>query len=110
MSVIHQDWDTVVFKSNPKQPVVNKTKPKQLSSDEEIKIEQPKQLGQLILQARTTCNKTQKVLANDLGIAVQILSRWETNKEYPDNKQISNIEKILKIKLPRSKKKIVSTA
>ena len=60
MSVIHQDWDTVVFKSNPKQPAVNKTKPKQLSSDEEIKIEQPKQLGQLILQARTTCIKLRK--------------------------------------------------
>lgn len=110
MSLIHQDWNPVVFNSNPKQQTVNKTKQKQLSFDEEIIIEQPKQLGQLILQARTTCKKTQKVLANELGIAVQILSRWETNKEYPDNKQISNIEKVLKIKLPRSKKKIVSIA
>ena len=46
----------------------------------------------------------QSILANELKISEQLLSRWETNKEIPTNKDIANIEKILKIKLPRTKK------
>ncbi len=104
----HQDWNVVTFSSKSNLPKKQISKPKVLESNQEIKYEQPKQLGPLILQARTTCKKNQKELANQLGIAVQILSRWETNKEVPDNKQIANIERILRIKLPRSKKVIVS--
>ena len=104
----HQDWNTITFTNKPKVEKKPISKPKVLESNQEIKYEQPKQLGQLILQARTTCKKNQKELANQLGIAVQILSRWETNKEIPDNKQIANIERTLRIKLPRSKKVIVS--
>ena len=78
----HQDWNVVTFSSKPNLPKKHISKPKILESNQEIKYEQPKQLGQLILQARTTCKKNQKELANQLGIAVQILSRWETNKKY----------------------------
>lgn len=105
----HQDWNTVTFTSKPKPEKKQLSKPKVLESSQEIKYEQPKQLGQLILQARTTCKQNQKELASQLGIASQVLSRWETNKEVPDNKQIANIERVLRIKLPRSKKVIVST-
>jgi hypothetical protein len=37
-----------------------------------------------------------------------MLSRWECNKELPNNAQIALIEKITKVKLPRCKKVVVS--
>ena len=107
MSIEHQDWNNIVFKSNNNtQPKI--TKPKILSSDQEVKMEVPKQLGQLILQARNANNKNQKQLAQDIGVAVQIISRWESNKEFPNNKQIADIERVLRIKLPRIKKQVKS--
>ena len=71
---------------------------------ETIKIEAPKNLGQLICQARNTKKINQKTLANELQISISVLSRWETNKETPTNAVISKIEKKLGIKLPRNKK------
>ena len=105
--MFNQDWKPVVF--NEKKNTNNieqkqKQKPKPNNINEDFKMEAPKLLGQTILQARNACNKNQKQLANELGIAVQILSRWEVNKEIPNNQQIANIEKILKVKLPRVKK------
>ena len=106
MQVEHQDWNNVVFTNKTKKTKNESSslkKPKIDDANKEIKYEAPK-LGQTILQARTANNKNQKQLANELGISVQILSRWELNKELPDNKQISNMEKVLKVKLPRVKK------
>ncbi len=65
----------VTFTSKSNLPKKQLSKPKVLESNQEIKYEQPKQLGQLILQARTTCKQNQKELANQLGIAVKVLSR-----------------------------------
>lgn len=101
----HQDWNTVVF-NKQKTPVKNVTQPKKVLDNEEVKLEVPKQLGQLILQARNANNKNQKELAQIIGVAVQIVSRWESNKEIPNNKQIADIEKALKTKLPRIKKQV----
>ena len=53
--------------------------------------------------------KTQKDLSNDIGISLQILSRWESGKEFPTNLQIANIEKYLKVKLPRGKKILINS-
>ncbi len=39
-----------------------------------------------------------------LGISEQVLGRWETNKDIPNNSDIAKIEKVLKIKLPRCQK------
>jgi ribosome-binding protein aMBF1 (putative translation factor) len=106
MPVEHQDWNNIVF-NKPKQILkTNNTQPKKVSDNEEVKLEVPKQLGQLILQARNANNKNQKELAQNIGVAVQIVSRWESNKEIPNNKQIANIEKVLKTKLPRIKKQV----
>lgn len=101
----HQDWNTVVF---DKQKTPNKivTQPKKISDNEDIKLDVPKQLGQMILQARNANNKNQKQLAQEIGVAVQIVSRWESNKEFPNNKQIADIERVLKTKLPRIKKQV----
>ena len=43
-------------------------------------------------------------MANEMGIAVTIITRWETNKEIPSNGELAKIEKNLGIKLPRVKK------
>jgi len=108
----HQDWNNIII--HTKQKVKNKPTKSKSSENKgtiksdinqgETKIVAPLNLCTLISQARTIQNKTRKILANELKISEQLLSRWETNKEIPTNKDIANIEKILKIKLPRTKK------
>ena len=102
----HQDWNTVVL-TKKKEPPKSKLTSKPIfksAPDVDIKLEAPPNLGQLICQARTVNNKTQKVLASELGIAAQVLARWETNKDIPNNAELAKIEKNLRIKLPRIKK------
>lgn len=99
----HQDWNKVVFsnKKAQKPPVKNVVK-----KDPNVveKLVAPTNLGVLISQARTTNKKTRKNMANELGISEQVLGRWETNKETPENKDIAKMEKLLRIKLPRAQK------
>lgn len=107
LTMEHQDWNAVALNtkksvkfessSNPKpKPII----PKQLVTSEP--------LGKLIAQARLTLNKDQKQFAALLGVSQQMLSRWESNKELPNNAQIALIEKITKVKLPRCKKIVIS--
>ena len=35
---------------------------------------------------------------------MQLYTKWEANKDIPTNEQISKMEKVLGIKLPRNKK------
>ena len=102
----HQDWNNVTFnKSNlNKRTQATKINSNKVLNQEEVKIEAPKDLGKLISQARITKGKNQKVFASIIGVNQLILARWENNKEIPNNLQIANIEKILGIKLPRTKK------
>ena len=110
---MHQDWNPVYFNIKSKDNKSNNTKSintnisKQQNDDTIVKLEAPKELGKTILQARNANNKTQKALAMELGINVNILTRWETNKELPSNSDIAKIEKILRCKLPRLNKKIL---
>lgn len=103
-----QDWNTVTFNtpsSNKKREENKKINSNKIINDpEKIRMEAPKQLGQLISQARNTKGKSQDALAKEIGISSQILKRWESNKEIPSNLQISVIEKNLGVKLPRVKK------
>tara|TARA_Y100000591_G_scaffold333091_2_gene373623 strand:+ start:25 stop:366 length:342 start_codon:yes stop_codon:yes gene_type:complete len=103
-----QDWNTITFNTPSKNKLTEaakKTNSNKINNDpEKIRLEAPKQLGQLISQARTTKSKNQKTLASELGISQQVLTRWESNKEIPTNAQLAKIEKILGIKLPRCKK------
>jgi len=99
----HQDWNKVVF-SNKK---IERPPPKNFIKKDPNVLEKfvaPANLGVLISQARTTNTKSRKNMANELGISEQVLARWETNKETPENKDIAKIEKLLRIKLPRAKK------
>lgn len=108
MSVVHQDWSAVKFTSaiqsnNPKKITFNKAHTPEL-----IVMDAPKQLGQLIAQARLTQCKNQKQFATTIGVSQLMLARWEANKESPTNAQISSIEKHTKVKLPRCKKSIIT--
>ena len=100
----NQDWTPIVFNKPSEKKGKEVTKSKYVPPPETIKMEAPKNLGQLICQGRAAKNKTQKLLASDLGISPSVLSRWENNKEFPNNAQIANIEKTLGVKLPRAKK------
>jgi len=104
----HQDWNNIIF--NKKNTNTNNTNTNNSNSNSnEKKIDFPKELGKLIMQSRNALNKTQKELSNEIGISQQILSRWESGKEFPTNLQIANMEKLLKVKLPRGKKILVNS-
>ena len=100
----HQDWNTITLNTkstNAKKAEINK-KISQKMSSQDVKIEAPPNLGKLIEQARG--GVTRQTLANRLGIAVTLLTRWETGKDIPTNSDIAKIERQLKVKLPRTKK------
>ena len=105
-----QDWNVVTFNStkstenNLDKREKEKKQSNYIPEKGTVKLEAPTNLGTIIAQARTTKQKTQKQLAADLGISSIILSRWESNKEPPNNAQIAKMEKLLGIKLPRCKK------
>jgi DNA-binding transcriptional regulator YiaG len=103
----HQDWNAVALntKKNVKYESSSKPKPKPIIPKQLVTSEP---LGKLIAQSRLTLNKDQKQFAALLGVSQQILSRWESNKELPNNAQIALIEKITKVKLPRCKKVVIS--
>jgi ribosome-binding protein aMBF1 (putative translation factor) len=96
----HQDWQTVTL-SNKKNDKEKKTRPNPNIPKQETKLVAPSNLGSLISQARTTCKKNRKELSMQLGISDQVLGRWESNKDTPNNNDIAKIEKVLRIKLPR---------
>ena len=105
-----QDWNVVTFNStkstenNFDKREKEKQNSKYVPPEGSTKLEAPKKLGLSISQARTAKKITQKQLSADLGISALILSRWESNKEIPNNAQIAKIEKVVGIKLPRCKK------
>jgi putative transcription factor len=55
-------------------------------------------------QARTAKKLTQKQLATQLNMQVQIINEYESGKAVPNNQVISKFERALCAKLPRVKK------
>ena len=100
----HQDWNSVRFTSAIQTNNAKKVTFKKQHIPEIIVNDAPKQLGQLISQARLTQLKNQKQFAALIGVSPQMLARWEANKETPTNAQIALIEKVTKVKLPRCQK------
>lgn len=106
----HQDFNSVIFNTTKNsldtdsKKEISKYISQKQNDPETTKMEHPKKLGQIISQARMTKKLNQKQLSAQLGISSQILSRWESEKEIPNNQEISKIEKVLGVKLPRSKK------
>ena len=106
----HQDWNNITFNTKTEREKINKSKEqtKEISNKqfnpETTKLEAPSNLGQTISQARLAKGLNQDALAKQSGISKQIISKWESNKETPDNSQIAKLEKLLGVKLPRCKK------
>ena len=100
---MYQDWNTIVFNNKPKPNAANKQKPNIQISNHHNKLEPPKDLARKIQQARTANNLTQKQIAQQLQIAVNTYNLWESGRSIPTNLEIAKIEKLLKIKLPRSR-------
>jgi DNA-binding transcriptional regulator YiaG len=103
----HQDWNSVKFTSAIPSANAKKVTFKKANIPEVIFMDAPKQLGQLISQARLSQLKNQKQFAALIGVAPQMLARWEANKEAPNNAQIASIEKLTKVKLPRCQKTVM---
>jgi len=103
----HQDWNSVKFTSAIPNNNAKKVTFKKANIPEVIFMDAPKQLGQLISQARLSQLKNQKQFAALIGVAPQMLARWEANKEAPNNAQIASIEKLTKVKLPRCQKTVM---
>jgi ribosome-binding protein aMBF1 (putative translation factor) len=105
----HQDWNPIVLNSisDKKNKTTNKEieseKSKFVPAPETIKLVPTSNIGLAIANARNIKNKTQTILAGELGISQTVLGRWENNKETPTNAQVAQIERKLAIKLPRSK-------
>tara|TARA_Y100000768_G_scaffold388019_1_gene381520 strand:+ start:5853 stop:6194 length:342 start_codon:yes stop_codon:yes gene_type:complete len=103
----HQDWNSITFNTvsnNVKKETSKKKHSTKTSNPEDFKLEQSNNLGKIIAATRVAKNIKQKDLANKIGVSVQILNRWESNKEILTNANIATIEKILGVKLPRNKK------
>ena len=101
----HQDWNTIALNKITK----TKKQPQQQQQQQQpkeiiTKVIMREPIGKLIAQARVIHGKNQKELAAIVGVSHQFLARWEANKELPNNSQIALLEKILKVKLPRSQK------
>lgn len=54
-------------------------------------------IGNKIRELRHKNNKTQEALADALGVTCQAVSRWESNKSYPDMEMIPSIANYFKI-------------
>ncbi len=115
----HQDFKTIIFNSknvkdeNKNKEVQKKVSQKQIKTndDEIIKTEIGKKFGQILSQGRISKGfKKQSDFVKELSqrahlnVSLQIYSKWESNKEVPTNDEISKIEKVLGVKLPRNKK------
>ena len=102
----HQDWNCIKLNTpavkNKDNITTKKTNMSNVDKVEKIIMKEP--LGKIIAQARVINGKNQKELASCIGISQQMLSRWEANKDLPNNSQIALLEKTLKVKLPRCQK------
>lgn len=103
-----QDWETVVLEKRT--ATTNKSeqesnKPKQDNND----IEKPKKISNdlkiAIQQARMNNKLSQKQLASMMCCQPSLINQYENGKAIPNNSFISKLEQKLKTKLPRIKKK-----
>lgn len=112
---VHQDWTPVVLynpsatnKGKPETPHQNPTmtnKMRALDGDEIVappKVSQD--LKKALQQARLAAKKSQKQLALDMGVQVQLITDYENGKAIPNNAFLARLEKKLNVQLPRKKK------
>ena len=105
----HQDWKTIIIK-NPKKNVANSKKKIDNNTLKKISIEKKadaddlhhKQLTvdlrQSIQKARCAKSLTQKQLANNINLPLQIISDIESGKAIYNAQYINKIKRHLKLK------------
>lgn len=101
--MLHQDWNSVTLTSK-KDLSEKKNKDKSISQkpfNNDYVLKPSPSLSKTISQARNTKGLKQSDLSRLVGISNILLQRWESGKEFPNNQQIANLEKILGSKLPR---------
>lgn len=101
----HQDWTQVVLQKtyNSDKKMTNKPK---ISEEDDYK--KPIQISatnsKLIQEGRKLKKMNQKDLANAINKDVKIIQLYESGKTIPDIKIMTQIEKVLGIKLNKKKK------
>lgn len=100
----HQDWNPVVLRKRP--TPINQVSP---DVSREVKIEREEigthekvsmSLAKTIQQARIAKGfKTQKDLANAVGVKVDIINGYESGNMIPDNTLMQKLRKVLGVKL-----------
>ena len=107
----HQDWEKVVFfgNSKPSKPTSKKIVEKNKTNNQSkldkndhdtLKLKTTNNIGKLIQKQRLAMKLNQKDLAAKLNVKPSIIMEYESGKAIiNDNKILSRIERILKIKL-----------
>ena len=100
----HQDWNTVtIYKRNTfKKSSVNKSKEQKLEETELGDVPEVKRsVAKLIQTGRVARGfKTQKDLANAIGVQTSVISSYESGKAIPDHILLQKLRRVLQIKLP----------
>tara|TARA_B100000401_G_scaffold29890_1_gene17915 strand:- start:7486 stop:7878 length:393 start_codon:yes stop_codon:yes gene_type:complete len=103
-SMDHQDWNTVtIYKRNTfKKSSVNKSKEQKLEETELGDVPKVKRsVAKLIQTGRVARGfKTQKDLANAIGVQTSVISSYESGKAIPDHILLQKLRRVLQIKLP----------
>lgn len=110
MSFEHQDWKTVIL-NKPKVPTVKKTNESSVTNKKMAKLENetnivvPKKSNKTFMMAlqsaRAKKGLSQKELSQKINMPIHFVQQCESGKIVPPNNVITNIENILKVKLPR---------
>lgn len=100
----HQQWDPVVLRRKvvpvhvtpPEVPREVKIERQEIGTHEKVSMS----LAKTIQQARIARGfKTQKELANAMGIKVDIINGYESGKIIPDNNVMQKLRRVLGVKL-----------
>lgn len=97
----HQDWDPVVLRKRiiPAQvvrPEVPRVVKEEIGTHDKVSMS----LAKTIQQARIARGfKTQKDLANAVGVKVDIINGYESGKSIPDNNVMQKLRRVLGVKL-----------
>ena len=99
----HQDWNTVTIRkpSTFKKTAVNKSKEQKLEEIEVGEIPKVKHsVAKLIQTGRVARGfKTQKDLANAIGVQANVISSYESGKAIPDHSILQKMRRVLKINI-----------
>jgi len=104
----HQDWKAVVIKPAAPQLVKNIVEKKKININSSVKIDEndeviqikkvPREISQLITNARIAKKLSRKDLANQLNLKQDIIDDIETGKAIYNGNQIAKIKKHLGVK------------